>query len=195
MPITLQYIAGLFDGEGCIGVYRNGKKTPHLRTQLTQNKNAVVTKMFESLVDRFGGHFSEQKTTHGVKYNWQLSSHKAARFLADILPYLILKKEQAKIAVWWQMVRPERQERDARGRVRPYPMEVIQTDGMVELALKLLKKTSFEELRQGDLGNEFILLDSVLARPRSSADPERRSPTPQVARSNRAEDTNSAPVA
>jgi hypothetical protein len=103
--LRAEYIAGFFDGEGSVGVYRNGRGTYHLRTQLTQNVSPLVTELLMGLREEFGGNLSKQRTTHGVKYNWQLNSGKAVTFLATIEPMLLLKKEQANVAIaWWQTV-------------------------------------------------------------------------------------------
>ena len=79
--ISLAYIAGFFDGEGSIGIYKNSNKsTPGygLRTQLVQNKRLGSTKLMKFLKDKFGGNLSEQITISGdTKYNWQLNAEKA----------------------------------------------------------------------------------------------------------------------
>ena len=97
------YLAGFFDGEGSIGIYTNGRgKSPCLRTQLTQNVNKVSTEMMAYLVERFGGNYTKQTTSHGVKYNWQLNGDKAKNFLIAVMPNLRFKREQAELAVLFQ---------------------------------------------------------------------------------------------
>jgi hypothetical protein len=139
---TLQYIAGFFDGEGCIGIYYR-KKTKdrfHLRTQLSQNKNKDIEILMNELVERFGGNLSEQITLSGnIKYNWQLNSDFAVKFLEDICPYLILKKEQAIISINWQKHRPERI-RDKNGRICLKRKPDIEKDIMIAEKVKELKK-------------------------------------------------------
>jgi hypothetical protein len=44
------YIAGIFDGEGSIGIYRYFGNKYVLRTQFTQNKNHISTKLVTGLV-------------------------------------------------------------------------------------------------------------------------------------------------
>lgn len=140
--ITLQYIAGFFDGEGSIGIYYRQKTKDrfHLRTQLTNNKNKDTQKLMTYLMDKFGGNLSEQITLSGrVKYNWQLNSDKAVYFLKKIEPYLIFKKDQAIIAINWQEQRPK-PIRDSRGRIQVKRKRTVDFDVKVSRLVKALKR-------------------------------------------------------
>jgi len=155
--ITLQYIAGFFDGEGSIGIYHHGKIKQgfHLRTQLTNNQNKNTEKLMSYLVDKFGGNLSEQVTLSGkTRYNWQLNSDKAIFFLRKIEPYLILKKDQAIIVINWQEQRPERV-RDDRGRIQVKRKRTINFDIKVARLIKALKEENLDVIikRQGDFFN------------------------------------------
>lgn len=144
--ITLQYIAGFFDGEGSIGIYyrQKTKEGFHLRTQLTQNKDKSIQKLMNYLMDKFGGNLSEQVTLSGrIKYNWQLNSNKAASFLKKIGSYLILKKNQATIAINWQEQRPERI-RDNRGRIQVKRKRTVDFDVKVSRLVKTLKQEDLD---------------------------------------------------
>lgn len=138
--ITREYIAGFFDGEGSIGIYHKNNKQFHLRIQLTQNKDIVSTELFRVFTDVFGGNLSEQKTlSGGVKYNWQLNSDKAVKFLEEIEPFLVLKKTQAQIAIAWQKQRPE-MGRDGHGRIACKTQQNLELDLRVSNLMKQLKK-------------------------------------------------------
>ena len=146
MKITLQYIAGFFDGEGCIGIYSKAyrKGTFHLSTQLTQNKTKESKLLMNFLAKKFGGNISEQITlSKDIKYNWQLGSDNAVNFLEAILPYLILKKSQAIIAINWQKDRPKRI-RDKKGRFYVKRKRNIEFDKKVSKLVKLLKKKDID---------------------------------------------------
>jgi hypothetical protein len=146
------YIAGFFDGEGSIGIYKNGQGVFHLRTQLTQNVGAKSKELMQAMVDQFGGHFSKQKTlSGGEKYNWQLSSLPAMRFLKHIAPYLHLKESQALLAIIWQEQRPV-PSRDARGRLKPYIVDK-KVDEQVAKVMKELKHADIDVVmaNQADL--------------------------------------------
>lgn len=113
---SLGYIAGFFDGEGSIGIYKSGSGSFYLRTQLTQNVSTLSTALLEDICARWGGNLSVQKTSHGEKYNWQLNGKRAAKFLSDIVQELYLKKDQAEIAILWQESRPKKS-RDDTGKI------------------------------------------------------------------------------
>lgn len=146
--MDLSYVAGFFDGEGSIGIYKNGSGNYFLRTQMTQNINPVVTEVFTELHERWGGNLSlmrHDRYQRGTAYNWQLNGKRAADFLREVLPLLRLKREQAEVAINWIDTRPSSQ-RDARGRVLParrnHPDDVA-----AEELIKALKKHTLAELQ------------------------------------------------
>jgi len=156
--VDLSYIAGFFDGEGSIGVYHHvnrGVQTGfHLRVQLRQNKTDLSSRLFDELVARYGGCISAFSTRSGkVGLSWQIGSSKAVRFLREIEPHLILKKDQARLAVSWQEGRIPAY-RDERGRISSHSKEIRNRDLAVSDALKMLKSgASIEAVigLQGDL--------------------------------------------
>jgi len=91
----LAYLAGFFDGDGYISIYPTGTNHHRIGVAITQ-KHIDILNLYKSI---FGGSISKLKT-HA--YIWQLSSKKAASFLVSILPYLILKKDEATIAIEYQ---------------------------------------------------------------------------------------------
>jgi hypothetical protein len=141
MYLSLPYIAGFFDGEGSVGVYcRKDRSCFHLRTQLVQNASAVSIQIMDSLVLRFGGHYTRKPSKEGrFKLNWQLSSDNAARFLSQIEPYLLLKRPQVNLALAWQRSRPV-QTRRANGQIRPWGKQFADYSYMVSCRLKAMKK-------------------------------------------------------
>lgn len=139
MVITKQYIAGFFDGEGSIGVYSRKQRGYHLRTQLTQKKSKDIEGVMSYLLVQYGGNLSEQKTlSNGVKYNWQLNSDKAVSFLESIVSFLILKKKQAQVAIWWQKQRPIRI-RNKKGQIVLKKKADIRLDEKISRIIKELK--------------------------------------------------------
>ncbi|MGI8640372.1 MAG: hypothetical protein ACR2MG_10570 [Pyrinomonadaceae bacterium] len=102
---NLAYYAGMFDGEGHITIaISQGKKQSSFWLQIG------ITNTFLSLIDElqkdFGiGHFSE---TSGNRTNvrfcktWRCTSNQAMHVLKCLLPYLRVKKDQAKLAIEFQ---------------------------------------------------------------------------------------------
>lgn len=145
MKLTKEYIAGFFDGEGSIGIYkrkdRNKGNGSCARIQLTQNKSKESTFILNQLMLEYGGNLSIQKTLSGnIKYNWQLNPKGVEKFLKDITPYLILKKSQALLILYWIKNRPLIK-RDKSGKVILFSKEEIEfTENIIRLMKELKKK-------------------------------------------------------
>jgi len=149
--MDLRYVAGFFDGEGSIGIYRALSKIDrhpvrfHLKTQLTQNKASRSEELLRGLMIHYGGNLTEQRTLSGkIKFNWQLNSESAVRFLDDILPFLFLKHEQAEVAIAWQRQRPPLV-RNALGHIQRKIPEDVSCDEKVSELVKALKKATLSE--------------------------------------------------
>lgn len=88
----LAYIAGLFDGEGCIHWAKvRGYRYPHASIQMTTTGGLTL------VVDLFGGQLSKHQDRRGHKdtYRWTAANRKALSFLKAIRPWLKEKAEQA----------------------------------------------------------------------------------------------------
>lgn len=103
--ITKQYLAGFMDGEGCIGLYKH--KDNRTKNGFTISALVSIGNTDKSLLNEI------QKLSNGVVvdhkhknnnakmlYNLQIQNHQdIISFLELIYPYLILKKEQAKLMI------------------------------------------------------------------------------------------------
>lgn len=112
--MELAYIAGLFDGEGCVRVDEfhiaasATRPKPYRRQQLKVFLGMTHFPTIRALYDQFGGTFArdasahDKNPNHARRYMWGQSSGHAAKFLRQILPFLICKKEQAELAIQFQ---------------------------------------------------------------------------------------------
>lgn len=109
-PLDASYMAGLIDGEGCIGIYA---KQPCGSRQYPYHQLSVSIGMCDSE----GVKFFREKTEHIGCYSRTVQKHyltrekaeftftvtlvgkKAAELLVNILPYLKVKKKQAELAI------------------------------------------------------------------------------------------------
>lgn len=106
------YLAGLFDGEGCISIAsrphatvdkRNGKDVVWKRTSLQISIANTNLALMRWLISNFGGvfytyEFDNQKWK--TRYSWQPKGRRnREEMLLGILPYLVLKAEQANLAL------------------------------------------------------------------------------------------------
>lgn len=100
------YAAGLFDGEGCIWIKRRAAPgccgdVYALTADVSQDDPRPLT----WLAERWGGQArprSVQLRANRIAHRWYASGPTAAAFLRDVLPYLIVKHEQAVLAVEFQ---------------------------------------------------------------------------------------------
>lgn len=94
-PLLRGYIAGLFDGEGCI-TFRTSRGNLELAVQMEMSQEAPV----RFLHSRYGGSLLTRKREgKQASWCWFLSCHIAAAFLSDIAPLLIAKREDMAIAL------------------------------------------------------------------------------------------------
>jgi len=100
--ITRRYLAGLMDGEGYISIrpeYLKGRGyyKPVIKMALTKKTAYILFEIKEML----GGHIHKREyanKNYNTAYCWEVQTFTAVKRVLDyIAPYLILKKEQAKI--------------------------------------------------------------------------------------------------
>lgn len=88
------YIAGILDGEGCITLSRSGKYLRPLVSVVNTKKE-----LLEYLVTSTGlGKVLVSKRpskTSNIPYRWQIWSKQSSLFLIQVLPFLVIKKQQA----------------------------------------------------------------------------------------------------
>lgn len=98
----LAYSAGIVDGEGCILVedykYKNGDRAFILVLKVVNTDKRVIDYLYNSL----GGHIcNERKATKNRRrtFRWYMKGKEAANMIKLLLPFMIIKKEQALIAL------------------------------------------------------------------------------------------------
>lgn len=101
----LAYVAGIIDGEGSIGIAIH--KSPSCKRGYTLELCVQVTSSDDWLCQwlrfGFGGSLNHHLNIHGTPMtHWTIVARKAAEFLRLILPYLMIKKPQAEIAINFQ---------------------------------------------------------------------------------------------
>ena len=108
----LNYIAGLFDGEGCIHIVK-AKPNENLGTvnptyKLTIEISTTYYPVMEFLKESLGGRIHSRKGDEQRKesWSWQTDAEKALSILKFIAPYLIIKKAEAILGIEYQEGRP-----------------------------------------------------------------------------------------
>lgn len=77
---TSAWVAGFFDGEGCVSVTSN-----RLYTSVVQSKREILDK----LAKEYGGAVYSNRSW----FQWRLNGQHCEHFLRDMLPYLFVKKK------------------------------------------------------------------------------------------------------
>ena len=93
------YLAGLFDGEGCVGYYkRKGRRAKHCYMSLiaiSQSDMRLMLWLQERIP--FGSVYGK-RGKKAFEYKWETNKRADVyTFLLTIQPYLVLKKEQVDV--------------------------------------------------------------------------------------------------
>jgi len=156
----LAYTAGFFDGDGSLGVYWHKNKSCYrggyfeLDVRIAQHH---YLPLFDLLLEQFGGSLHYAKTKR--MWVWRVTAAKALHFLVAILPYLRVKKAQAKLAIQFQ-------ERKGRHSGRGTSASRFAWEREIAAEIKRLKKVShshrgsslFQRVLRGSIQRELPFL-------------------------------------
>ena len=157
MKITIQYLAGLFDGEGCISIacakqgWKNSRsKSPAYELKLhIRMTDPRPIKIFRDYFQQFlnGGYSVRQEyehPNHKPTYCYGCSHSKAETIIKQLLPYLIVKKEQAELALEFQQyIRDSKCQGKVGFSRKPDPDYILAKRHHYYLAMKNLKSLRY----------------------------------------------------
>jgi len=119
------WAAGFIDGEGCVALVRDTTRGTYVRLSVGQRTREPLT----FLCELFGGSIHQEKTR--PMWKWVVSHRTASKALTELLPYLVVKQDQAALALRFQS---RRRVGGKRGAVNP------QQDDQDYLTMKALKR-------------------------------------------------------
>jgi hypothetical protein len=127
-PLSLEYIAGFIDGEGCIYIPAHLTAGPKL---LVTNTDLEVLSDMQAF---FGGlgRIHEHSYSGGFErrkrcWNWVCWNRHAETVLRQVLPYLRLKRRRAELALeWLATMDGHRKGIGSKGGRSPIPPEVVE---------------------------------------------------------------------
>ena len=102
------YLAGVFDGDGCVGVERNLSGC-----KLVVGQQIGSSALLLAFLCRFGGTISILNSGTGTKQpmiQWQVYGQAARNAMAELEKHCLVKKEQLEIALSWPGSRTEREQ-------------------------------------------------------------------------------------
>jgi hypothetical protein len=98
--MTSAYAAGLIDGEGCILIQQS--RGPSFHHLLTVGMTEKALAVLHALTERYGGQIKMARAATekwDAAYSWTAAGQQCTDVLLDVQPHLILKAEQARIAL------------------------------------------------------------------------------------------------
>ena len=108
----LAYAAGMTDADGCIGIQKTRTTIEKFSPRIDVSQNDKGHAMLLELRDAFGGSVSLQRAgseTQRPQYQWTIYGQNAGLLLEELLPYLRVKKKQAKVALsFWEKLHEAR---------------------------------------------------------------------------------------
>lgn len=96
--IKLAYLAGIFDGEGCIHVNTRDNEAFTYQLSVTSTDIELLNWIKDLVGGRIYGPFKGKKNWRNAYY-WHANGLHGKRILQAISPYLILKKEAAQLFI------------------------------------------------------------------------------------------------
>lgn len=139
--VDLARLAAFIDGEGCISVKQNGQGRwgngrQHILRLVIANTDI---RLVSWLTSTFGvGCVYRRKRSSWTKslHYWELNGKKAAHLISECYPFLLIKKEQADIALAFQSLLNHQND----GRGAKLSLEEINKRDELKSRLSLLKK-------------------------------------------------------
>lgn len=99
--MNIAYAAGFFDGEGCVRI--------HNKTLCCKIAGAFRPGLLDLFIPKWGGKISKpfcpKNPLHKQSITWDIYGTAAMKFLEDIRPYCIEKKEQIDLAIRYQKIK------------------------------------------------------------------------------------------
>lgn len=112
IDVDIRYLAGLFDGEGWFRI--NKSKRKDIRWPYAFQVHAEIAlrekEILEVFQQRFGGtlrQLPKRSPKHSTYYMWRITGESVVRFVDEIGPYLVLKRQHAELAAEFQAFKRE----------------------------------------------------------------------------------------
>ena len=150
---SLKYVAGFFDGEGSVCISRSKRKDRLVEYVFFVGIGNTYFPVLEFLKGRFGGSLhlnlssKKRKATYKPFLQWAISGKKAKRFLEQILPFLIVKKAQAKVGIAFQEFKSScriNRKREESGKYKPDSVRFEKMEAFRTSLLKARQSNNFQ---------------------------------------------------
>lgn len=93
------YYAGFFDADGAVMVHRC-RKSYNLTVRVSQSSREVLDSFRTNYDGKVQGPYNRAGESNSKPfYFWAIDAAKAEKFLVDVLPYVIVKRERVELAL------------------------------------------------------------------------------------------------
>ena len=93
------YIAGIIDGEGCIGIYKRRNRGYFIQLTITNTHKTTMKWLSAKLHANALRHLSDQRPRNKQIFSITVDRIRAAKILEIVKPYLKIKQAQADLAL------------------------------------------------------------------------------------------------
>lgn len=95
----LSYLAAIIDGEGTIGIYKHGDRWYQIRLNVGNTSEELIDYLRENFGGKKSGPYNQKPEKWRDVFNWECSTKEAIRLINNIKSYLVIKQEQAQLAL------------------------------------------------------------------------------------------------
>jgi len=102
MGLDIRYLAGFFDGEGSIFITKrasNNRPYRYIRLSACNTNHPIIRRIHRQFGGRLYLATKKAKPNWRPTLDWVLNGREAARLLMRLLPYLHVKKQEARRAL------------------------------------------------------------------------------------------------
>ena len=148
--LELAYLAGIIDGEGCIDIYKHdagprGARKYRFTMRVTVGMGRPeLPKWLQQLFGGTLGVSPAKFNGRSAEWRWRVCSLKALYLLNKIYPYLVLKKDQAQIAMSFQKLQSSWQKTYGGAKT---PQVVMEQEEELWKALKNTRGKKYHEVQ------------------------------------------------
>lgn len=93
------WLAAMIDGEGTIGIYKYSKHSYLVRLQVSNTSEELIDYLKEKYNRNKHGPYKQKEERRKDVFEWKCHSKEAIRLIKQIKPYLVIKREQAQLAI------------------------------------------------------------------------------------------------
>lgn len=118
------WMAGFFDGEGCVAIRKDKSGRNKGQTILVVNIGQKRRWVLEIFQNYYGGGIHHNKANDS--WSWYCAATRALRFLEDIEPYTINKADEVRVGIYFQWTKTMRVNKGVRLTERQRAVEEAQ---------------------------------------------------------------------